>query len=354
MEKTGETRHTPQVDEKGRATLARHADWWQRKGMLFVEAAGTPLGDLWLPLSDGTLAAEDLDLQPEMLDIERLAGTPLEPGALEFEGDAVCVRAPYERVPWVEAILGCPIRATITGGSMRTQAFIRDWDEWESKATHWDDDWFALLIRLTGLVVARSSGRYAVTQTLMRGPADLAEAVLGPELMCLSMYDNPQALRRFLEEATEAFVTILRAQLECIPSICGGYVNPFGLWASGSIVRTQCDASAFLSPRQYAEWFLPYDRQISETVDYAIIHLHSVSLHTVGPLLTVERPQAIQVTLETNATAPSLLDMVPTFRRILAQKPLLIDGPLSQDQVHYLLDELPHDGLCIRVRQADW
>ena len=37
---------TVQVDEMGRITLARHADWWQRKGMLYVEVEGVPLNDL--------------------------------------------------------------------------------------------------------------------------------------------------------------------------------------------------------------------------------------------------------------------------------------------------------------------
>jgi len=109
-----------------------------------------------------------------------------------------------------------------------------------------------------------------------------------------------------------------------------------------------------LSPRQYADWFLPYDERICQAVDYAIIHLHSCSLHTVAPLLTMERPQAVQVTLETGPTVPSLEDMMPTFRKILAQKPLLVDGPLSQDDIRILRDGLPEDGLYIRTHQTDW
>jgi hypothetical protein len=354
METTRSPSHTFQIDEKGRAILGRHGDWWERKGPLYTETLDAPLGDLWLPLSDGTLATEDLALKPGMLDIERLVGDALDPGPLEFLGDAVRVRSPYVRVPWVEAILGCPIQATIKGGSMRTQAFVRDWDEWESRAPHRDDTWFDLLKELTELLVARSGERYAVVQTLMRGPTDLAEAVLGPELMCLSMYDDPQALRRFLEEVTDAFIEIQRAQLERIPPIEKGYVNPFGTWAPSTVVRTQCDASVLLSPEQYAEWFLPYDERISRAADYAIIHLHSCSLHTVDPLLRVERPQAIQVTLETGPTVPSLEEMVPTFRKILGQKPLLVDGPLSGGDVAYLRRELPPDGLYIRARQEGW
>ncbi len=354
MQTTEAVPQPPQVDRNGQAILARHADWWQERGILYAETSDAPLGDLWLPLSDGTLAAEDLTLEPHMLDIERLVGDPLDPGPLEFQGDAVCVRDAYARVPWVEAILGCPIRATIKGGSMRTQAFIGNWDEWERQAPHRDDSWFGLLKHLTELLVARSGGRYSAVQTLMRGPTDLAEAVLGPELMCLSMYDNPQALHRFLEEVTDTFIEILEAQLERIPSIQGGYVNSFGTWSTGTVVRTQCDASVLLSPAQYADWFLPYDERICRAADYNIIHLHSCSLHTVDPLLRVERPRAIQITLETGPTVPTLEEMVPTFHKILAQKPLLVDGPLSAQDVAYLRRELPCDGVYIRARQETW
>ncbi len=220
-------------------------------------------------------------------------------------------------MPWVEAILGSPIRATIRGGSMRTQACIAHWDEWERGAGHRGDGWFDLLNRLTETLVERSGGRYAVVQPLMRGPCDLAEAVLGPELMCLSMYDHPQSLRRFLDEATETFIHILQGLLARIPPVAGGTVSPFGIWAPGTVVRTQCDATAFLSAAHYARWYLPYDMRISESVDYSFIHLHSCSLHVVDALLAVERPHAIQVTLEAPPKAPSLEDMLPIFRKIL-------------------------------------
>jgi hypothetical protein len=120
------------------------------------------------------------------------------------------------------------------------------------------------------------------------------------------------------------------------------------------VVRTQCDATAFLSAAHYAQWFLPYDVCICESVDCSIIHLHSCSLHTVDALLAVERPHAIQVTLETGPSVPSLEAMLPTFRRILRVKPLLLEGPLTEDEVRWLQDQLPLDGLAITARQAVW
>jgi hypothetical protein len=342
------------LDSAGQALLKRHADWWQRKGMLVTRVQGTPLEPLWLPLAGGTLAQDDLDVEPGMLDLDRLGGEACSPGPMEIHGDLFETAAPYTRVPWVEAILGNPVRATIQGGSMRTSAFVRQWPDWEHRAVRRHEGWLDLLARLTELLAARSGGRHAVVHTLMRGPSDLAEAVLGPELMCLSLFEHQKQLQRFLEEATETFIAILFEQLQRIPKVDGGYVNPFGIWAPGTVVRTQCDASVLLSPRHYGRWFLPYDERISEAVDYSIIHLHSCSLHVVDELLKVERPQAIQVTIETGPNVPSIAALVPIFRRILGAKPLIADGPMTQDELRLLQDELPHDGLCIIARQEAW
>jgi hypothetical protein len=342
------------VDAEGQALMERHAEWWKRKGTIITTVKGEPLGDLWLPLADGTLAEQDLDITPDMLDKDRLAGEPLEPGPLELEGDQFRHAAPYMRVPWVEALLGTPIRATIQGGSMRTLAFVEEWADWENRAVKRDEDWLGLLLQLTELMVERSGGRYAVVHTLMRGPSDLAEAVLGPELMSFSMYDHQVQLRRFLEEVTEAFIEMLKQQAVRIPTVEGGHVNPFGIWAPGTVVRTQCDATSFLSAKHYAEWYLPYDERICEAVDYSIIHLHSCSLHTVDVLLEVERPHAIQVTLESEPSGPSLEAVLPIYRKILGVKPLILDGPLTSEEVNWLQEELPLDGLCIIAREAEW
>lgn len=347
----GQARMSITVNADGEKTLRRHAEWWQRRGMLYGETQQAPLGDLWLPLADGTLAQQDVDLIPHMLDADRLAGERHAPGPLEFHGDLVACNMPYARVPWVEAILGCPIRATIQGGSMRSHPFISDWAQWRERGGRLEGDWLDLLLCLVVELAARSGGRFAVTQTLMRGPSDLAEAVLGPEMTCLSMYDSPGELGRFLEQVTEVFIQVWRAQSERLPSVAGGYVNMFGVWAPGTVVRTQCDASAFLSPKQYAQWFLPHDVRISQAADYAVIHLHSGCLHVVDPLLEVERPQAIQVSLDPEPSGPPVLSLIPVFRKMLAVKPLIVDGLMTPHEVTMLQEQLPHDGLCLVVRQ---
>ena len=343
-----------EVDEASAALLARHAAWWQRKGMLYAEPEAAPLGRLWLPLTDGTLAEEDGELKPEMVDVDRMAGEPLGTGPIETIGDQFVHVDPYPQIPWVEAILGVPIRTTVQGGSMRARALVARWEDWDVSAVHRNEAWFDLLKRLVELLAQRQGGRRAIVQTLMRGTSDLAEAVLGPELMCFSMYDHPAELRAFLEAASDLFIEILKEQLARIPRIQGGYVNPFGIWSPGTVVRTQCDASAFLSPQHYARWFLPYDMKVCEAVDFSIIHLHSNSLHTVDALLELERPHAIQVTLDLQPSGPPVARILPILRKILAVKPLILEGHLTDDDVRLVLDQLPGDGLSITRRRATY
>jgi hypothetical protein len=330
--------------------MQRHADWWHQRGsLLFVSTESGPLSSLWLPLADGSLANGDLDLTPEMLDLERMAGPVEQPGPLGSVGDGLDVHMPYGAIPWVEAILGCPIHATYQSGSMRSAHIVRDWDDWKS-AHKWTESWAESLFRLSELLVAHSGGRYAFSQTLMRGPSDLAEAVLGPEFMCLSMYDHPRELRAFLEDVTEVFLRVLRGQWERVPRVEGGCTTWWGLWAPGTVVRTQCDASAILSARQYAEWFLPYDVRICEAVDYSVIHLHSGSLHTVGELLKVPKPQAIQVSLDPEPSGPPYLTLLPTFERILrGGKSLIINGTITREELRITEERLPSDGRYIGV-----
>ncbi|MBC7255424.1 MAG: hypothetical protein H5T66_04900 [Chloroflexi bacterium] len=348
----GCSKETACLEQDIRPLLRRHAAWWERRGMLYAEVPHEPLGDLWLPLADGSLADRDLDLQPEMLDLDRLAGPTQERGPLNRWGDLIEARGPYARIPWVEAILGCPIRATIKGGSMRSQAFIASWEEWPKHRRKHHRGWHAFLLRLTEALAVRANGRYAVTQPLMRGPSDLAEAVLGPEMTCFSLYDHPAELQGFLWDVTDVFIEVLREQAARLPPLEGGYVNWFGIWAPGTVVRTQCDASAFLSAQQYARWFLPHDVRTSEAADYAIIHLHSGCLHTVEALLEVERPQAIQISLDPEPSGPPVRAILNTCQKILEKKPLVVDGEMTEADVALLLEALPHDGLCLIARKA--
>ncbi len=147
-----------QLDEAGKSLIERHRRWWAREETLVTQSEGAPLGDLWVPLADGTDAQFDLPLTPELLDFERMAGPEPAHGPLGLMGDRFRTTTAFGRVPWVEAILGAAVEALIQAGSMRTLAFVETWEDWQGADAHRDEAWYALLLRLTEALVARSGG----------------------------------------------------------------------------------------------------------------------------------------------------------------------------------------------------
>ena len=75
-------------------------------------------------------------------------------------------------------------------------------------------------------------------------------------------------------------------------------------------------------------------------------------MHTVPALLAVERPRAIQVALDPGPSGPPVERLLPVFRQVLAAKPLIVYGYLTEPQIDMLLRELPHEGLYIAARTA--
>ena len=95
------------VDADGQALMERHADWWKRKRHALSPPSGANHWEIFgFPCLTALWPLQDMDITPDMLDMDRLAGEPLAPGTLDYKGDQFRHAAPFSRVPWVEAISG--------------------------------------------------------------------------------------------------------------------------------------------------------------------------------------------------------------------------------------------------------
>ena len=98
------------------------------------------------------------------------------------------------------------------------------------------NSWYLKLLELTDALVRHAHGRYPVTQTLMRGPADLAVALRGHERFCLDLYDQPEPAGQLAQRCTDIWIQVAQAHLARIPAFHGGYTPPrLEVWAPGSI-----------------------------------------------------------------------------------------------------------------------
>ena len=211
-----------------------------------------------------------------------------------------------------------------------------------------DNLWLNRLLEITHLLVERAGERYPVCQPLLRGPIDIASAALGDEPICWAMADEPVQFKALLEVCTDVFITVAKAWCAASPPFQNGYCE-YGIWAPGTVVRTQCDNAALLSPQTYRDFLLPCDEQICAAFDYPLIHTHSGVLHiVVDALLELERLRAIQVSLDYPAQPP-VTTLLPIFQKINKEKPLIITGALTEEELNLLLNTLSPRGLCLQV-----
>ena len=332
--------------------LQRHRAFWA------MEEVGRPLlrAGRYQPLeprepfrlTDGSLTQEGARILPELVDARRLIELDPEPSAIA-NGDFIECVAPYD-LCWTEAIVGCPIGWN--AGHVWSDSFLDDLNSLKRLPTSPDDRWPSKLLEVTQFLVERAGGRYPVCQPLLRGPVDMAAAVLGDEQLCWAMVDEPQRVRQLLEICTDVFLTVASKQSVASSSFQGGGCE-FGIWAPGTIVRTQCDNAALLSPSLYQQFLVPCDERICANFDYPLMHTHACFIEIVADaLLGIERLRAIQVSLDYPA-GPGVTALLPTFRRINQQKPLIITGGLSQQELNLLLETLSPKGLCLQVSIHD-
>jgi len=340
------------------ATLKRHAAFWVR-GEADVPLMGTTPRQARFPLRAlrTVLTAKDGLITADMIEVEPLLQYADEQFTSEglLLGDLLWSASPWVAIPWMEAILGCPIRISEHSESLWAEPILADWEQVADIQLSPANEWLFKLLELTSALAEHSQGRYPTVQTLMRGPSDMMAALRGSERLCLDLYDYPAEVRRLAEICTDIWVEVNKKVLDTIPSFRGGYgTGLMQVWAPGQSVVFQEDASIFLSPSMYREFLLPGDRRIAESFEYSMIHLHSAALHIIDDLLEVDTLTAVQVAFD--PSGPSIEQLIPVLAKIMERKPLLfmgVVGDLAQADMDQITDALPAEGLCLLAVAPD-
>jgi len=345
-------------------TLARHRAFWEcgkaDRPIVFAEKY-QPLSEVKLMLADGSAVKQDMYLTPELLDPKRMLDmeeAPKPPRAKRdspggINGDVFVIRPPITKMPWVEAVLGCKVQVQVAAGSIYSQPFLESAEELSRIPPTKGNAWLKKLQEYTRVLVQNANGRYHVPLSLMRGTVDLVAALLGYNRMAEGIVDNPRAIRKLTERSIEAFMAVAEAQFAETPMLEGGRVTPYGVWAPGTFIKSQCDASAALSAKTYEEMFFPYELEIYKRYKYSNVHLHSGYLHTVPTFLKTDWPTSLQVALDTGSTPQTVGTLMPVFKQITAKKPLFITGPMTRAELDLLQRELPPGGLMIGAYLTD-
>lgn len=292
---------------------------------------------------DGEIKPEDLDLEVFLKwyedDYQR---------NLELKGDQFWVAVPFWGIPWMEAILGCSVR--ISGTSIWAEPFLEEYREFPNVDLSARNPWVAKLLEFIDRLVDRFGKENPVAPPFMRGPSDLIAALRDPQRAMLDLFEFPDEIPRLVEILSESWVNVAKAGLDAIPSFHGGYCNGNRqIWAPGTCMETQEDATGLMSPQFYSDFYASGTRRIVSSFDYGWIHLHSANLQSLDTILKMDEMAAVEVTIDT-PPSPSVEELLPDLNKIQRYKPLILHGKLGLDEMQYLVENLSAQGLAVISR----
>ena len=344
------------------ALIGRHKRFWTRGEDSFLRTAGVFLPSLpiGLPQPDGSVITHTEQLTPDMIHPDILideveARLDLGPADLITGGkylvspgigDQLPRSQPLVKIPWIEAMLGCPI--TMTEGHIWNEHYAGDPMELLERGLHLEGNpWFELYLEFLRVLQARLGERFPVTaNTLFRGPSDLVAALMGVQEACMGWLDDPKGLARLMRYCTDAVLTVVEAGSKALKPYRDGYLCAWSIWSPAPVVRTQADHSTLLSAQMYEEQILPFDREVVCSTPLSLFHIHNCGLHIAPILVQIPELDAIEVAVDPYPTPARKPYEIEMLQLILAHKALVLDLSLpSQEEGEWVLEQLPRQGL---------
>jgi len=332
------------------ALLERHQKFWD------LEEVDRPLlvvpVDVYAPtkrfcstLVGGALEPDAVDAAVVMEEYDRLAAMHEEIG-----DDYLVAAEPVLGVPWLEAMVGCPIHVSSTGAMAARP--VHSPQNIQSISVSPDNRWLQTSIDFLRAAARHAAGRYPVSVGHLRGPSDILFAMLGSESFLLSFYDQPERIQTLAHMAASAWMDAAQSQLHAVPRFYSGYVlRWFGIWAPQPAVWYQEDASTMISRDFYKDLFLASTRR-ALVFPYSVFHLHSPSLHIVDLILEANLPNLRAFNINMDPTGISIDKAIPVLQRIQEHgKALILSKDLYENftlkEYEEILKALSPRGLCV-------
>lgn len=288
---------------------------------------------------DRPLKPEDFPVEPYLEDCDRLFELHEACG-----GDFIWSASAFWGIPWLESLLGCPIRADHSTGSIYAEPPPDFHGVEDVPAFNVTNPWIEKVIEFLEKLARRSNGRWPIGTTRMRGISDLLSSLYGGTEFIVTMLDRPEEIQLVCEKLTDLWIEFGQLQLKHIPLYHGGVGSfYYNMWAPAGTVWHQEDAVALLSPRLYNDFIREHDERIVAAFDACIMHQHPTKF---VPTEFYLKMGFAALELHIDGGGPSARELHGQHLRMLEKVPLLIWGTLSPEDLEWIF-RLPEQGLAV-------
>jgi len=295
-------------------------------------------------MEPGPVRPQDIPIELFLKDVDALWEA-----YTELDDDYPFSMGAFYGVPWLEAIMGCPVY--FSGTNMYSTPCIEDWSSYDWQPPDVEHNlWAQKLLEFLDALVQHSGGRFACGPTLMRGPADMCSAMRGGTRLALDLYDCPENVARLAEICADVWIQVGKAQLALVPESENGYmVGSAGLrcWMPEKGVWLQDDAVSVLSPRFYNQHFMAPVRRIAREFSCVAFHLHGNYLWPVDLLLPVDEIHVQELNYDVGVC--DLEKLIPAWRKIQEHKSCLAFADATLAEFDHIMDQLAPSRLSLQT-----
>ena len=256
-------------------------------------------------------------------------------------GDTVYAASAFWGIPWLEAIMGCEIYANHETGSISAQKTENLNPVFDEK-----NEWVQLCGEFLEKAKKHSQNRYPLATTRMRGVSDLLAVMYGQDDLIYEMYDNPEKIKASAEKICKLFIDFAKFQLQFIKDdffgMCGSFY--YNVLSPYPTVWHQEDSVALLSPELYEQFIEPWDREIVKQLPSVIMHQHPTGYLAYQKYLDMGMT-ALELHIDEGGVRAQELNNV--YREICAKRPLIIWGKLTKEDLDFVFDKLPSEGIAV-------
>jgi hypothetical protein len=198
-----------------------------------------------------------------------------------------------------------------------------------------------------------SRGRFYVRESFSNHAGDTLAAMRGTEQLMIDLAENPGWVTGAVASVSGSLQDLAREVQPLVsPGVTGmeGWLSSAGMWSAGVNFCADCDVSCMVSPRQFAEIFLPPLRSVMQQYEHTLYHLDGAeAVRHLDALLACPDVDAIQWV--PGAGREEIMQWVPLVKRIRAagKSVQVIAKP---QEVAPLLAEVSPAGLLISTSCA--
>jgi hypothetical protein len=238
------------------------------------------------------------EILPEDIDAGEMARWAVEQSrrAESVEQDFCFAAQPCMGHLWLEAMLGCPIRAS--GGTIWSEPACGA--SLETLASFSLDERNPWLYKLLRCQRALNEACPAVSLPVLHGPLDLLCAALGPEAVAIAFYDSPELLSEALMSMARLWGRVARRLAGEQKPFLGCYPGRMHELAPRPCATLQDDATWMTSPGFYREIVFPAELEAARALPCVCYHSHNTSLRVLEEISALPLC-SLQITIDPNA-----------------------------------------------------